>query len=41
MGKSSYKKTVIEPGELLFLIYIQSQEIMKKMVAGVALKQSK
>ena len=41
IGKSGYEKwKVNEPGVFYFLFYIQSREIPKKPVAGVARKQS-
>ena len=42
IGKSGYEKwKVNEPGVFYFLFYVQSREIPKKPVAGVARKESK
>ena len=42
IGKSGYEKwKVNEPGVFYFLFYVQSREIPKKPVAGVARKQSR
>ena len=41
IGKSGYEKwKVNEPGVFYFLFYVQSREIPKKPVAGVARKES-
>ena len=41
IGKSDYEKwKVNEPGVFYFLFYVQSREIPKKPVAGVARKES-
>ena len=41
IGKSGYEKwKVNEPGVFYFLFYVQSREIPKKTVAGVARKES-
>ena len=41
IGKSGYEKwKVNEPGVFYFLFYVQSREIPKKPVAGVACKES-
>ena len=41
IGKSGYEKwKVNEPGVFYFLLYVQSREISKKPVAGVARKES-
>ena len=41
IGKSGYEKwNVNEPGGFYFLFYVQSREIPKKTVAGVARKES-
>ena len=41
IGKSGYEKwKVNEPGVFYFLFYVQSGEIPKKTVVGVARKQS-
>ena len=42
IGKSGYEKwKVNEPGVFYFLFYVQSREIPKKPVAGVARKESR
>ena len=41
IGKSGYEKwKVNDPGVFYFLFYVQSREIPKKTVAGVARKES-
>ena len=41
IGESGYEKwKVNEPGVFYFLFYVQSREIPKKSVAGVARKES-
>ena len=42
IGKSGYEKwKVNEPGVFYFLFHVQSREIPKKPVAGVARKESR
>ena len=42
IGKSVYEKwKVNEPGVFYFLFYVQSREIPKKPIAGVARKESR